>query len=468
MNGEGAAGTPRLLVIGLDCATPQLVFERWRTDLPTLSGLMEKGAWALMNSTIPAITVPAWSAMMTGCDPGQLGFYGFRNRADHSYAGMTIANATAVHHPRVWDLLSASDRRVGVIGVPQTFPVHPVNGQMVSCFLTPNDKSEYTYPTELRDEIRGWIGGEFLVDVPGFRSDDKDRILRDIYRMADQHFLVARRLLARERYDFFMMVDMGIDRIQHAFWKYMDPSHPKHEPGHRFEHAIHDYYVHVDGRIAELLEVVEDDTIVLVVSDHGARTMAGGICINEWLIEEGYLVLKDRPGRISTLEECEIDWSRTRAWAAGGYYGRLFLNVRGREPEGIIDAADYERVRDEIAARLATITDPDGRTIGTEAFKPEELYREVNNVPPDLIVYFGALEWRSVGSVGFDSIWTFENDTGPDEANHAQHGIFIYHDPSAPRAGADLGTIEIYDIAPTLLKLLGERAPDGIRGRAIW
>ena len=266
----------RMVVIGLDCATPELVFDLWRDDLPTLRRLMDDGAWGRMNSTIPAITVPAWASMTTGRDPGELGFYGFRNRADHSYDRMTIANANALSYPRIWDALSERGSRVGVLGVPQTFPVHPVNGEMVSCFLTPSAKSEYTYPHELRDDIASWLDDEFLVDVPNFRSDDKDRILSDIYRLADQHFDVAEHLLDREAHDFFMMVDMGVDRIHHAFWKYMATDHPKHEPNHRFASAIHDYYVHVDDRIGRIIRRLDDDTIVVVVSDMArARWPAG-------------------------------------------------------------------------------------------------------------------------------------------------------------------------------------------------
>jgi predicted AlkP superfamily phosphohydrolase/phosphomutase len=462
-----AARRQRLLVIGLDCATPELVFDAWRDGLPNLRRLMDAGAWGRMNSTIPAITVPAWASMTSGRDPGELGIYGFRNRADHSYDRMAIANATAIDVDRIWDLLSATGHRVGVLGVPPAFPVRPVNGAMVGCFLTPSAKSAYTFPPELKDEIHGWLGEEFLVDVPNFRSEDKDRILRDIYRLADHHFDVAERLLAREPYDFFMMVEMGVDRIHHAFWRYMAADHPKYEPDHRFEHAIRDYYAHVDGRVGRLLERVDDDTAVIVVSDHGARTMAGGVCINEWLIENGYLALKERPTTVTALEECEIDWSRTKAWSSGGYYARLFLNVQGREPEGIIPPDEVEAVRTELIERLASIPDPDGSPIGTVAYRPEDLYRDVRNVAPDLIIYFGHLRWRSVGSVGFDSIWTFENDTGPDEANHAQEGIFIFHDPRRPLGGRDLGTVEIYDIAPTMLALFGQPVPEGLRGRAI-
>lgn len=457
----------RMLVIGLDCAAPELVFDTWRTDLPTLNRLMTQGSYGRLESTIPAITVPAWACMMTGCDPGQLGFYGFRNRADYSYQRMSIANARAVSHPRIWDLLSAAGKRVAAIGVPQTYPVRPVNGHMVSCFLTPSAQSQFTYPAELKTEIVAWIDDDFLVDVPNFRSEDKDQILADIYRMAEQHFTICKRLLQRETYDYFMAVDMGVDRIHHAFWKYMDPRHPQHVPGNRFQQAIHDYYRFVDGQIAELLELIDDDTIVLVVSDHGGKAMLGGICINEWLIREGYLVLKEYPERTVPLEKCQIDWSRTRAWGAGGYYGRLHMNVRGREPQGVIEPQDYERERTALMQKLMAIPDPDGRDIGTRVFRPEDVYREVNNIPPDLIIYFGNLNWRSVGSVGLHTIWTFENDTGPDDANHAQHGIFILHDPRQLAGGQQLSDIQIYDVAPTILRLLGQPIPQNIRGQAI-
>jgi predicted AlkP superfamily phosphohydrolase/phosphomutase len=459
---------PRMLVIGLDCAAPELVFDAWRADLPTIDGLMRRGAYGPLESTIPAITVPAWASMMTGLDPGQLGFYGFRNRADYSYDRMTIADARAIRQPRLWNVLGEAGKRVAVIGVPQTFPVQPVNGYLVSCFLTPSAKNEFTYPPELKKEIVGWIDGEFLVDVPDFRSDNKDRILADIYRMADQHFTVCKRLLERERFDYFMTVDMGVDRIHHAFWRYMDPRHPKHEPGNRFESAIHDYYVYIDGKIAELLELVDDDTVVLVVSDHGGKPILGGLCVNEWLIQEGYLTLRDYPreGPVP-LHKCEIDWARTLAWGEGGYYGRLFLNVRGREPDGAVAPEDYERERSELADKLTRLTDPNGRGIGTVVYRPEEVYAEVGGVPPDLIVYFGDLDWRSVGSVGLRSVWTFENDTGPDDANHAQQGMFVLYDPANPAGGKALSLLSIYDVAPTLLARLGHRPPAGGRGKVI-
>jgi len=458
---KSAAGQ-KVLVIGLDCLTPQLVFDWWRDDLPNLRRLMDQGVYGELESTIPPITVPAWTCMLSGKDPGELGFYGFRNRADHSYDQMSIATSRAVKVDRVWNVLDRVGKRSILVGVPQTYPPSPLNGEMITCFLTPSIRSQYTYPPELRDEIAAVVG-EYMLDVSNFRTEDKDWLLRQIYLMTEKRFRLARHLLRTRPWDFFMLVEMGPDRLYHGFWKYFDPAHPKYQPGSPFEHAVKEYHQYLDREIGELLTLLDDEVAVLVVSDHGAQAMQGGIGINEWLMREGYLALKEQPSNVVPLAKVEIDWSRTKAWGAGGYYGRLFLNVQGREPQGVIPPADYERVRDELVARLEGITDPEGHNIGTRAFKPQDVYREVKNIPPDLIVYFGNLKWRSVGSVGLGAIHTFENDTGPDDANHAQNGLFILRDGSGD--GGRWERRHIMSIAGTILELMGVPVPEDMLSR---
>jgi predicted AlkP superfamily phosphohydrolase/phosphomutase len=459
----------KLLIVGLDSAAPALVFDRWRTDLPTLSGLIARGAHARLESTNPPITVPAWTSMMSSRDPGELGFYGFRNRKDHSYDGYAFANSALVKVPRLWDWLGQAGKHVVVLGVPQTYPPSPVRGEMVTCFLTPSTQSQYTHPPTLKGEVEEVTGG-YVLDVDDFRTADKEGLLRRVYEKTRKHLALSKHLLRTRPWDFFMLVEMGVDRIHHGFWSHMDPAHHKYEPGNPFEHAIRDYYRWLDGELAELLALCPSDTLVLVVSDHGAKKMDGGICFNEWLIREGYLTLVDPPKRPTPIGKVQIDWSRTKAWGDGGYYGRLFMNVRGREPSGTIDPADYEKVRSDLVAGIEAITDPQGRNIGSRAFRPEDIYRRVNGVAPDLIVYFGNLDWRSVGAVGTGAIHTFENDTGPDEANHDWHGIFVLSTAGggapAPLTGR-LPDVSIYDVAPTLLRLLGQPVPEGLAGKPL-
>lgn len=457
---------PRLVIIGLDCMEPSLVFDQWRHDLPHLSRLMAAGSYGRLESSIPAITVPAWSCLTSGRDPGELGIYGFRNRRSRTYDSMAISDGRAVKVPRLWDLLGEAGWRVAVLSVPGTSPPYPVNGTLVSCFLTPNTEVPFTHPPELADQIAQWMP-DFMLDVPEFRSEDKDRILHNIYALCDQRFTLAAKLLDEDCPDFLMLVDMGVDRIHHSFWKPMDPRHPFYEPDSPYASAIHDYYSHVDQQVGNLLARCGEDTAILVVSDHGARPLMGGICINEWLIANGYLTVKDRPETPTSLDQLEVDWSQTQAWGAGGYYARIFLNVKGREPEGTIPLAEYEAVRSRLAAELEALTDPDGQPLNVKAYKPQEIYQRVRGAAPDLLVYFDDLAWRSVGSVGIGSFYTRENDTGPDDANHAPFGLMIFHDPAQPKGGEILEGAQLYDIVPTILHRYGLEAPSGLRGKVL-
>ncbi len=457
----------KVAILGLDSAAPALL-QRWEGQLPNLRRLMSSGASGQLRSTHPPITVPAWTAMTASRDPGQLGFYGFRNRKDHSYDGYQFATSGLVKVPRLWDLVGAAGKRSVVLGVPQTYPPKPFEGEMVTCFLTPGNESRYTHPESLRDEVENVTGG-YVFDVADFRTPDKAALLERCYHKTEIHLRLVKHMLATREWDFFMMVEMGVDRMHHGFWSYMDPEHHKYEAGNPFEDAILEYYRRVDAELGEMLGLMPAGTVVVVVSDHGARRMEGGICFNEWLIAEGYLTLKRSPDQPTPIGRAEIDWTRTRAWGDGGYYGRLFMNVKGREPSGTVEPEDYEKVRDELIARIAGIEDPEGRCIGSTAHRPEDLFRETNGVAPDLIVYFGDLAWRSVGSVGMGALHTFENDTGPDEANHDWLGVVMIgtNDGSPAPLTGDLGEVSIYDVAPTVLDLMGIDVPAHMIGRSI-
>ena len=235
------------MVIGLDSAEPSLV-EAWRDELPTLSGLMDRGVHGRLTSVIPPITVPAWSCMMASRTPGDLGVYGFRNRSDHTYDGRFIADGSAIKAPRLWDLVGRAGGSSIVVGVPGTYPPRPLRGALVTCFLTPSVESSYTYPPGLKDEVADVVG-EYMFDVKDFRTENKAWLLEQLYEMTDRRFRLAEHLLATRPWQLFAMVEMGHDRIHHGFWKFMDAEHRKHEPGNAFESAILDYYRHVDGLI---------------------------------------------------------------------------------------------------------------------------------------------------------------------------------------------------------------------------
>jgi predicted AlkP superfamily phosphohydrolase/phosphomutase len=460
----------RLCVIGLDCLTPQLLFGPWLDEMPNVRRVMAGGIHGNLVSTTPPITVPAWMAMMTSQDPGMLGIYGFRNRASHEYEDNFIVNGSHVKARPLWNHLSRRGLHSIVIGVPLTFPPTPLRGVMAADFLTPSKTVTWTFPASLGGRLDAWAGGDFILDVPDFRSVSKREILDQIYRMTKGRFQAFRKLLTVEPWDFAIMVEMGPDRIHHAFWRYLDPTHPLYEAGNEFEDVIHRYYLYLDEEIGRMVEALPTDTSLMVISDHGAKAMHGAFCINEWLIREGLLVLKSDVSGPVRLQPGMIDWDRTRVWSDGGYYARIFLNIAGREPRGQIPAAGVEAFKRDLAARLEATTDPAGKRIGTRVFLPEDVYRERNGTPPDLIVYLGDLDWRSASTVGA-GIHLFENDTGPDDANHAQEGIFIWQGRGRePRDGEPKDSskrVSIYDVAPSILDYYGIETPAEMIGRVL-
>jgi len=465
----GRPAAKRVFVIGLDAAVPELVFDVWREELPNLNALANEGFWGRLASCVPAITVPAWSSMLSSRDPGKLGFYGFRNRADYTYDHMFAADADSVKVKRVWDYLGGAGLRSILVGVPQTYPVSPVEGILISGFLTPGREARFTHPESFREEVLR-VASEYGFDARPFRTEKKDWLLGTIHAMTEARFTLADHLLATQAWDFFMWMEIGLDRLQHGFWHYHDPEHIHHQPGSPYAHALLDYYRRLDAKIGEWVEHLGPDTAVLVVSDHGAQRVDGWICINEWLHREGYLHFLEEPrvGRPLPFEKVEVDWSRTRAWGAGGYYGRVFLNVEGREPQGVVPVGEVEALRDELIERLSALPSADGQPLETRVFKPEEIYADVNGIPPDLIVYFDNLRWRSAGSLGHGEIYRFTNDTGPDECNHSEHGIFILRAPGLSSPGTRLKGAQLMDVAPTVLALLGQPIPEEMQGRPLW
>jgi predicted AlkP superfamily phosphohydrolase/phosphomutase len=460
--------TPRVAVIGLDCATPQLLFRDLARETPNIHALMQRGMWGELGSITPPITVPAWACAMTGKTPGQLGIYGFRNRKDTTYDGLSVATSQAVTEPAVWDELGARGMRSLLIGVPPSFPPPKAfPGWRVGCFLTPPSAASWAYPSELETEIVGELGpdNDYIFDIPDFRRAGYDVALDQVFKMTERRFRVGRKLVVDKPWDFFMLCEIAPDRLHHVFWQHFDPTHPLHEPGNKYETAFQDYYRFLDDQIGSLVDVLPEDVVTIVMSDHGARPMMGGICFNDWLIRERYLAIEAWPSHVIPFRDVAIDWSQTVAWGDGGYYGRLFLNVKGREPNGIVEPSRYEEVRQELMDKLEAMAGPEGEPLGTKVLKPQDVYPEVRGVAPDLIVYFGDLAWRSVGSVGNRGIYTYENDTGPDGANHDRMGVFAMAGLPGQATGevADLGLV---DVGPSILSLYDIPAPEGAVGRS--
>jgi predicted AlkP superfamily phosphohydrolase/phosphomutase len=453
----------KILLIGLDCAAPKLLFERFLEKLPNFSKMVQRGIYGELESCDPPITIPAWTVMTSSKSPGSLGIYGFRHRKENSYKDIWIASSRKVKTERIWDQFAKFGGKSCLIGVPPSYPPFQINGSLVGGFITPDTSRSYTYPEELKSEIKTLVG-EYPVDVE-FRIDDKKNLLKKIYEMTAKHFKVVKHLIKTRNWHFFMFVEIGLDRIHHAFWKYFDETHHLYEPGSEFKNEIEKYYRYLDGKIGELLRLIDKDTIVLIASDHGGKPMKGSFCINSWLMREGYLAIEKPIEEIIRFEDVQVNWSKTIAWGWGGYHARIFLNVKGREAKGVVEPSEYETIRKELADKITNIKGPKGEKWDTKVLFPEKIYSECKGDPPDMMIYLDNLSWRSAGTMGHADIYLPENDTGPDDAVHDKTGLYIYYDPTKDLGGKN-ESLNILDITPTLLSSVGLPIPSGLQGKA--
>jgi predicted AlkP superfamily phosphohydrolase/phosphomutase len=447
---------PRVLIVGLDSVPPLLAFKRYRHVMPHLSQLMDAGCYGPLRSTTPPITVPAWACMFSGYDPGELGLYGFRNRVPGSY-GLQLVTSTDIRRPMLWDRLGP-DQRACVLYAPPSFPPRAVHGELVSCFLTPDADSVHTFPEVLGAELREHFGA-YQPDVDSYRTDDLPHLLKQLYAGTEQRFSIAEYLLRTRRPDLTALVEIGPDRFHHAFWSHIDPDHPKYVPHNPYENAGLDYYRFLDRQLGRVLEAAGSDTAVLVVSDHGVRPLLGSIHINQWLIDHGYLVLSEYPSELTPFSQLAVDWRRTRAYGEGGYYARITLNVLGREPHGTVRESEVEPLCHQLKQELSCLPGPCGEVLQHQVVTPRECYRQTQGTPPDLMLFFGDLDYRSSGAVGAHTLYSPTNDTGPDACNHDWDGIFVMSGPTVAARGARDG-LQNCDVAVTVLGLLGLPAAD--------
>lgn len=453
----------RVLLIGLDGATPELVLGAWRGDLRTLDMLADRGVWGSIRSSLPATSLPAWLCLLSGQDPGQLGIYGARRRTDHSYAAPLAVNSRALVEPRLWDILGVAGKHVGVVGAPATTPARPVRGHLIGDNLRPGN-GPTIFPTSLGRQVSTW-----LEDAPAPRpapaGDDIGQLIQDVYARTEQRFLLARRLLARGIYDCFVLVDDGIAAIQRALWDSLDTAHPLYRPNHPFAGTIGSFYRFVDEQISDMLELVDDDTVIVVVSACGAQALNGEFALNEWLLAAGELTLKAVPAGPTPIERCAVDWERTRAWASDD--GMIYLNVAGREPRGTIRADQVEQAGASITERLLALPGPDGQPGAVEVYHPSALYAEVHGIAPDLFVRCTRPGWRPTAALGRGGIWVDAHHAPLDTAFESSSGLLILYDPRNLGGGRRLAEATIYDIVPTLLAVLGQPIPARLGGRAL-
>jgi predicted AlkP superfamily phosphohydrolase/phosphomutase len=258
------------------------------------------------------------------------------------------------------------------------------------------------------------------------------------------------------------------DRLQHMFFRYLQPDHPANADKDTVLHkqAIRDLYKKMDDLVGRTMERLPEESVLMVMSDHGFKPFRRGVNLNTWLRREGYLVLKGEAPTGSQWYE-DVDWARTRAYAVG--LGGIYLNLRGRRARGIVvPGEEEERLRAEIAAKLRGLRDDAvGEAAVAEVYDLKKLYSgPYVGDAPDLLCGF-AVGWRVSWNCATGTIdpEIFEDNTKSWSGDHCMNppdvpGIFFCNRAIAGE------TISIMDVGPTVLDLFGVEVPDYCDGRA--
>ena len=450
---------------------------------------------------------------MTGKNPGKHGLYDWIYRHKNSYKFSPVT-ATHCQEPTLWQLLSRAGQRVVIFNVPMTFPPKPVNGLMISGMPAPSTQVTLTYPPTLLSEIEKEVGKYLLYPDPGQAYSDTgvDTFLDRLYRTTETRLKVMTYLRNREDWDFFMLVFNGTDTVQHAMWKYMQADHPLHNPDKftKYGDAILRYFQYIDQALAEIVATLDNDTVLMLMSDHGFGPFHKFIHVNNWLRQQGWLKIKTTPkawtkstlfrfgltpmkiydylmcvglgklkrevvrgqgqGLLKTLflSFDDVDWPRTAAYSLGNV-GQIRLNVRGREPFGCIEPGEqYEQMREEIIAQLWNLYDPKtGEQVVQETFRREEIYwgPQVEQAA-DIIFIPTRMEYFGFGEYEFGSNEIIESMKRGISGTHRANGMFLMWG-KAVKSDIWLEGAQIFDLAPTILHLMAQSRPADMDGRVL-
>jgi predicted AlkP superfamily phosphohydrolase/phosphomutase len=280
------------------------------------------------------------------------------------------------------------------------------------------------------------------------------------------HIKTTKYLLQNKNWDFLLSIINGSDRINHSFWRYQDKHHRKYEEHSEFENVLKNYYKYMDRKFGEILELIDDETIVILLSDHGITRMHTRVNLTDWLIKEGYMTLKKTINEKCVFKPDIVDWKKTKAFAVGAYDGEIFINLKGKEPEGCVEEKDYDSLIEELEKKLKEIPGEDNSKLNTFVFKKKFFFRgKCEESAPDIVVYFDNLQYGcNTSLIGNETLWSPQTAMGSDDACHSRQGIFIMN---KSKQKGDIGEVNYIDIAPTILDKLGIGIPKDMEGKII-
>jgi predicted AlkP superfamily phosphohydrolase/phosphomutase len=516
----------KLLVIGFDGASFRIIKPLVdRGKLPTFKKVLNEGVHSILKSTIDTNSPCAWSTFITGKNPGKHGIFGFFENIPNSY-NVRFINGSFRNGKSIWKILSEHGKRVGVMNVPFSYPVDDVNGFMIG---GPDSPSKYDYrfafPEGIIREIEASTG-KYIIEAGAsalVRKGKLNQAIDKLHECIRTRTSVAKNLLEKDNYDFFMVVFTESDRVQHHFWKYINPLHPAYSwpEKKRFENTIYEVYEELDGALKEILDTAGENFSLLVMSDHGAGPSSNvTLFLNRWLRSEGYLSFKSRislqdytvnslergfskayvlaksrlsrtwkrrlrkfmPGlknkAVSKLRSLQLDWENTKAFSWENA-PTIYINLKNKFPCGNVEPGkEYEKIREDLRQKILDITHPaNNKRVVEKVYTKEEVYwGPYSDRAPDLFIEFKDDQCTVRPGYASKRGTFFEVITGErlkkveiisrPSGVHNRDGIFLFHGNDIKR-GTKIEELCLYDISSTILYYLGIPIPSDFDGKVV-
>jgi predicted AlkP superfamily phosphohydrolase/phosphomutase len=433
----------RAVLIGLD-GTPCTLVEQFTQDgtMPNMARLRAAGSLLQMDTSIPDISSVAWTSFMTGANPGRHGIYGFLDVQPNSYK-IYFPSSRHIKSETLWAVANRAGKRAIVINVPSTYPAQPLDGILIAGFVAV-DINKATYPASLVPRLQAM---DYRIDVDARKvQQSHDALMEDVLVTLDRRVKLLLELYDKEPWDLFVGVVTETDRLQHFF---MDAIA---DAGHQYHAAFRDFYRRIDAFLGQIADRLKDETM-LIMSDHGFTPIKQQVYLNRWLVDHGYLKLKENARSIEEI----ADGSRAFAMDPG----RVYINVKGKYPNGTVEPNDAARVAAEIKQGLAEISD-NGTPVVKRVYERDELFSgPVVHLAPDLCVQ-SVYGYDLKGAVTKAQLMDREVFTGM----HTQDDSTLYINSPASALRSDKP--HITDVAPTLLDALGLDVPATMDGRSMF
>jgi predicted AlkP superfamily phosphohydrolase/phosphomutase len=363
----------RAVVLGLDGVPHSMLLELMANGImPNMAKLVQAGSLQRMESTLPSVSSVAWTSFRTGRNPGQHGITGFTDRRPRTYKTYFPTTASILVST-IEEYAESRGLKAFVMGMPVNYPpVKLASGASIGCFLCPSVE-QAVYPPEILDELKGM---NYKLDVEAkLAFTDPRRFIEELFAVTEGYRAAMFRFWDRQKWDLMLVHFMSTDRLHHFMWdQYGDPAAPYHAEFIRL-------YERIDEIIGEVAARLEENMLLMMLSDHGFCGVKCEVNMNLWLQQEGFL-------RFHTSSPKSLEDIDGRSQAYSLIPGRFYINLKGREPRGSVEpGGEYLDVREKIAARLMELRHPQtGEPVIERVEMREALYgEETSGVAPDMV-----------------------------------------------------------------------------------